>query len=302
MKIMSLLSGIIITLVITHAAYGESLNLRDPIGVFSIDESGCWISNAKYRERCSQGAAIYVGDIIDSSRPIESLKINWAFEKRTTLIRLSNPRKYRVDFGKSKEENALTFLVSELYSWLKKIESGTTTPVYSRGDFVVRRLQPGANITVVLGQRITFEWCGTSGKVFKIKDGIGKTIYEQEVNGKTKLAFSPEDAGMSYPGTYSWEIIGIDIIQHNVMNVLSPDMTKEVTTNLKSIDQKDIAPQAVILQKAMYLQLITDMHPGEINLDWLSYQLLKEHIDELVSYDRYLLEFLIQKTKLTSCN
>ena len=73
---------------------------------------------------------------------------------------------------------------------------------------------------------------------------------------------------------YSWSVDDdLNIFQ---FTVLDEQTEKEIIANLAEIDAKNFTVDERALQKARYLQLLSDNYPDEFDLYWLSAQLLSE--------------------------
>ena len=60
------------------------------------------------------------------------------------------------------------------------------------------------------------------------------------------------------------------------VRLLGKEMIQQVTADLKEIEGEESGEAEKTIRKSTYLQFMSDSYPKEIDLYWLSYQLLSE--------------------------
>jgi len=134
---------------------------------------------------------------------------------------------------------------------------------------------PGENATVITGQRIIFS-NPYNGKTIVFKEFRGKEIFRKNIGAKD-VSLTPDDIGMESSKIYTWEIVDkSEVLYRSKIKLLSKKDEDLVKKDLKKIDDEKISADEKKVKKAAYMQLMSDLYPREINLFWLSYQLIKD--------------------------
>ncbi len=134
---------------------------------------------------------------------------------------------------------------------------------------------PGENATVMTGQRIIFS-NPYNGKTIVFKELRGKEIFRKNIGAK-EVSLTPGDIGMEPSKIYTWEIGDkAEVLHRSKIKLLSEKDEDLVKKDLKKIDAEKISADEKKVKKAAYLQLMSYLYPREINLFWLSYQLIKD--------------------------
>jgi len=162
-------------------------------------------------------------------------------------------------------------------------------------------LQPGIETTVIPGLPVKFTWCNDKGSTFTLKDSKSQKIFEKDVTRRLELFVTPEELGLKYPENYTWEITGIEKIKGNVIKILSPDQAAIIKKGLNKIEAEKLATGEKTLKKAAYLQFVSDIFPDDMNLDWLSYQLLTDDAEKQDTLDQQAVELLKSNIQYTTC-
>jgi hypothetical protein len=154
--------------------------------------------------------------------------------------------------------------------------------------------QPGDNATLISGQNVTFAWESDGGKYIVFKDNKGAEIFRKDLKGQSSIQLYPEEMGMKTSEVYTWTISGSRSNKQFKVRLLSSEVARQVTADLKEIEKEAISDTKKMIRKAAYLQFMSDSYPQDIDLYWLSYSVLENITDEcgLKEDDKVLLEEL----------
>jgi len=132
---------------------------------------------------------------------------------------------------------------------------------------------PLENATLLSGCKITFDdYYKRKTLVFKELDG--KEVFSKTFAGND-LELVPGKIGLQQEKMYIREIkIGATIDFRSTIRVLGKEDEAIVNNALTKIDAKKITTEEKILEKAAYLQFISDCYPDQVDLYWFSFQLL----------------------------
>lgn len=219
--------------------------------------------NAKYE------MPLYHGDIIRKPGGIDSVQIEFRpyaqkerRDKNSLLIVSKTPEKKEGLFTTFKK---MFGLMEVGFYEVSGASRGLTDDV----------CLPGENATVFPGQRISFQNC-RYGETIIFKDLMGKEIFRKTM-GEKDVLLTPREIGMVPTSTCTWEIVdGKQVRYRSIIKQLSKEDGDLVKIDLKKIDHEKIDTNHRRVKKAAYLQFISDLYPGSVNLYWLSYRLLKE--------------------------
>ncbi len=153
---------------------------------------------------------------------------------------------------------------------------------------------PGEGSAILAGEKVIFCWstlvCVEDAKIM-ITDGTGAVIY----SGPFKLGkMNRIDANLRPGESYTWYVAVGEKEKSNeyVFRVLPEDTTKKVQTELKEIENKCVGIQNCTLQKALYLQMLSDAET-DVDLYSASLTLLVDNnqfVGDDAKYKQYLLE------------
>ena len=131
-------------------------------------------------------------------------------------------------------------------------------------------------------------------KFIVFKDSSGKEVYKQDLKGSSLIQLTPEEIGIKPLEVYTWSLSGAKRGKPFTLRLLSDNIFQQITVDLKEIDEEKLSEVEKAIQKATYLQFMSDSYPKEIDLYWLSYQLLEESKDKgpLKDEDKILVQEL----------
>ena len=134
--------------------------------------------------------------------------------------------------------------------------------------------QPGFDVTLLMNQTVHFAWSDSNAKKnFVIKDSKGKKVFETGISGKNSIDILPSEIkGLKAGKKYSWSVDGgLNVFE---FTILDEKTEKQLRDNLAEIDAENLSPDECIVEKAVYLQMLSDKYPDSFDLYWLIAQQL----------------------------
>jgi hypothetical protein len=246
-------------------------------------QNDCIVHSRGEDYNCTENRQLYAGDKI-VKKNIKALKIKWA---PYAIGRELDEKSLLVIFEPPKDKKDIVQGIREFLGLVKtghSISMGAT-----RGDIDEVVLQPGNNATMISGRESIFAWDSEGGKYIIFKDSFGKEIFRKNLEGRSCLQLSPEEIGLKTGEIYVWNVSGTRNSKQYKIKLLSQEIAQQVNADLRKIEKEtpDIVNKTI--QKAGYLQFISDAYPQDIDLYWLSYLILNASRDEKISNDENVL-------------
>jgi len=267
MKYLSMIFIIGLTVMAATSAHAG----REVVGIFLKFEDNCKVIHEKQKIPCEEGISLRPGDAIVTSRPLDSLKVQWIQTHPPT--KKEGHHYYKV-VSEVREESDLISLIPDILNFSKKA-SHVHTHIGTQGDDKMMQ-SPGDNATLLPGMPITFSWDGRTARKLVIKDSSGKVVFEQPQKGVSSLALIPEQMGLKIRERYKWEVEGTNSHGENLRLLddknagIVKDAIKEIEANnkLKTSDK--------VIAIASFVLFMSESYPEEVSLNWLSYQLIDQ--------------------------
>jgi hypothetical protein len=221
---------------------------------------------------CEERRQLYRGDKVKKLPNLQPLKIKWAPYAGgkeldgTTLL---------VTFEVPEDKKGILQNVKEMVGFVKTKHSVVVGATRGSGG-EPRVLQPGHHATLLPGQKVIFALESGPGKYILFRDSLGKEVFKRDLRGNSWVPLTPEEIGMKPSEVYSWGTSGPKSSQPLTVRLLGNEMTQQVTADLKEIEGEKSGEAEKKIKKATYLQFMSDSYPKDIDLYWLSYQLLSE--------------------------
>lgn len=287
--------GIFTALVVLAAIHCEAM-AQNSIGVIIGGyEKDCAVKRKDGPDiKCRYGTELFEGDLLKSA-DIKEVKIQWLSPQDTAIDDTG-----RVVFKPSRDKKGILGKIAGMISFLRKTphhKSGLVTRGEQEGPVKAKQIpivpQPGYVATLISGIVVNFNWDEEGGKAIVFRDVKGKIVFRKALDGKSFVALTPEEIGMKPGEVYTWDIEGLNLDEKYTVRLLSEDLTKQVTEDLKRIDEdRTIAAEEKGIQKAAYLQLMSDTYPSAIALYWLGDNFLTGEDDTTIElktrYKRHL--------------
>lgn len=132
---------------------------------------------------------------------------------------------------------------------------------------------PGKYAAVIPGESIPFAWESGGAKFLVIKDHKGKELYRKNIKSKRAIELNIDEIKMEPYCKYYWgvEIEGIEGIHTDCeLEVLDDKLIQIVKDGFEEIADKKLDSLEEQLQKAAYIQYISNKYKGNIDLYWMS--------------------------------
>lgn len=268
---------IILVTVVFHTCLIGAAVAAIPVGIIlggSYD--GCIIKQKinDAKVPCKYGSLLYPGDQI-AARNVKDLKIQWLAAPYTKFEPVGSET-VKVVYEPPPDKKSIIETIPGADSVLKKARY-VYRKAWSRPLSPVAIPQPGYRATLIPDLPVTFTWRGTGGRTIVFKDSKGLIVFTQPVSRDTdSIILTSSQIGMTVSETYFWEVEGAPSGEKYRVRLLSEDLVRLIKADLSAIDKTpDLNPDDKIIRKSIYLQLMSEGYPGEINLYWWSYSLLK---------------------------
>lgn len=137
---------------------------------------------------------------------------------------------------------------------------------------------PCRDSTLLMNEKIYFV-SSLDGEKIVLKNAKGKVIFEQAVIkdkklGIVKFALKPSDLKLKTKQQYSWGTN--ECPDRYTFTILDNKTEKEILAKLAELETENISPEQIAVNKAKYLQDFSDNNSKDIDLYWLSAQLMFE--------------------------
>lgn len=240
-------------------------------------QNNCIVQSRGEDYDCTEYRQLYAGDKIIKKQDLKELKIKWApytsgkeLDKKTIMVVFEPP--------KDKKE-----IVQSVKRILGFIKTGHVVSIgATRGVDHMMAPQPGNNATMIPGQKSNFICNSGGGKYIIFKNNKEIEMFKKDLKGENSVQISPDEIGMKSGELYSWYITETRTNKQFNIRVLSQDLTEQVTNDLMEIEKQQISTFEKMIQKAVYLQFMSDAYPQDIDMYWLSYILLQEIKDKSI--------------------
>jgi hypothetical protein len=137
--------------------------------------------------------------------------------------------------------------------------------------------------------RITFTSdAGTDGHII-FSDIRSKEVFRMALQGSMKVHLTPEQIGLLPAHDYSWTVQGRRKGKTYAIRLMDAEASRWVAADLKTIEMRNSSDIDKAIEKVAYLQLISDTYPKEIDLYWLSYEMLQSLSESSMKAEEKLL-------------
>ncbi|MBF0565647.1 MAG: hypothetical protein HQK89_10425 [Nitrospirae bacterium] len=257
--------------------------------------------------KCGWMMDLYEGDIVTKTPNVNKLTIKWKLPPYTNGVPDKNMTTMRVVFNKPEKGSILPKIadIKKYFGLLEPVH--IRIPGGARGGDSNEEPEkifiptPGCNITVLGNYPITFT-CEKVSKTLVITDDGGVKILQKNIAGKSTISIKPGDMRLKPGKTTTWKIEDKTGKSFKTCKIrqLNENIANQVTNDLKEIDKKNLSESETKTQKAMYLQTFSDIFGDEVDLYWLSYELVKNlNVNKnniaLIIQDRYLDHIINEK-------
>ena len=116
------------------------------------------------------------------------------------------------------------------------------------------------------------------GQSFSIFDNNNKEIFTNNLNGKNYIEVIPKEIKLKTDCVYSWKIMNDKEGREGKIRILNKNYQTAIHSALAVVDKLTKEPTERIIKKASYMQMISDIYENDLDLYWLSFQMI-ENID-----------------------
>lgn len=303
-----------IVLIIGAASQSEADSI--PLGIFVTNEKDCALVHKDgLTDTCVESAWIYDGDKIRSrKKQLAELETNIEWKDRSALVVTPETSTIKnIKYSEFSLSSKFPSTKDNLFQKLGKITGfsksvGKRVAIASihatkgKEETVQKNQLPGNFATLLPKTAITFSWCDTpanGNSKLVITNSANKKVFDADVSGETSYSSFPEALSLEADQLYDWKVEGAEFAEGKI-KLLSGKRATEIKEILAEIGKIDVSTQDKQFGKAIYLQLISDKEPEEVNLNWLSYQLLSESGANQVE-DAKTADFLKSTSGIRAC-
>ena len=238
-------------------------------------QNDCTVQSRGEEYECKENRQLFAGDKIVKKPDIKGLKIKWApYSQGKQLDKMS----LIVVFDPPQNKKGVVKGVKEILGLVKTGHGMSVAATRSAS-----LLQPGDGATLLSGNKSTFAWKSDGGKQIIFKNSKGIEIFKKELRGEPSIELSPDEIGMKLGEVYTWHISGTRYYRQSKIRLLAQDIAQQVTADLGLIEKETTEDVERTINKAAYLQFMSDAYPQDIDLYWLSYLYLQEISNEKVA-------------------
>jgi len=264
--------------------YPQAIDAQDYLTVGKIicknAKVKCKITRDDARLNCCTTGYLCNGDIIESTASEENIKIHL---EPYAEMKSVGEHKVQVVYRPPTLNRGLADIVAGYFGkYFLQISKAPKrdTPVYSSflGDeFNVPR--PSTLLSTYPVEFFFFSENDASNikHLITLKDSGGHILFSQEVTQADIPKLIPADIGMRRNEKYSLYIAD----KKYPLLLRDEEMEKIITNDLEALSNLDKNSIEKALDKAAYLQIVSDMHPERVALYWLSYQMLPKNITSM---------------------
>jgi hypothetical protein len=220
--------------------------------------------------KCRAGMHLHIGDEITKTQDVKKIQILWLTSSLVKAVETSKTS-VRITMVPPSDKTLIAEYARETIPFLQKLPLVRQLDG-SCGQSLIPR--PGYSVTLLPEENTIFSWLG-NGNTFIITDRTKYQVVRIPLSNETSLMFTPERIGMQPGQKYSWYVEGIETDEFYDIRLLSTEYTTLVRKGFAAIENsiQDTEKQAVV--KAAYVQLLSDLYPKDVDLYWLSAQLIQ---------------------------
>jgi hypothetical protein len=213
---------------------------------------------------------LFQKDLIVSDK-LDKLKFNWApyangtIKNDSTLeVTLVSPNIMKGRLSRIIEtiSNYMGFIKEDFFS----------KAVAQRGNDLVD--SPDSSITAVDFLPIKFTCPGSQS--FSVYDINNKQVFLKNTKGILSFEIIPKELNIKLDELYCWKIVGGNNGREGKFRLLNNDFSSTINSSLSAIDKSTKDKSQRILKKASYLQMLSDIYKSDLDLYWLSNQMLDD--------------------------
>lgn len=243
-------------------------------------EKDCEVAHEGKTFPCGARKHLCLGDIVTKKPSVTLLNIKWVpyvkgmVRTETSLeAAASKPEKLA---GRTYAEAAKGYVAD----FLKPTEHATVA-------LVTRGAKPAAlwPVHATLMQDFSIQVAGAGEGVTSVTvvDAKGQKVYERQVSSAGAVSLAPAEMGIRPLEAYTVYVNKDHLKRKLDVALMDAATTEEVLGGLADIDAKKLSAPDGAIEKAAYLQLISDAFPDKVDLYWLAGQMLEQDREQMTS-------------------
>jgi hypothetical protein len=252
-------------LIIPNYLYSQNpigvLDNKDKLNVKIIRNNSEFITNAR-------SVKLFRDDYI-VCKDFKNIKFNWAPYTGGTL---TNDSTMQVIFSPPEKIKGFFEKISETFvDYFGLVREG-----FHSSNTVVRDFDkietPDSTITALTFFPVKFT--GSNGSDFSVYDSSGQKVCNMKLGAVDFFLLNPAEYKFNNGESYTWEIKNTNFSRKGIIKFLDENRCKIIKGNFDIIDKKIKNKKDRIIKKASYLQVISDIYFNDVDLYWLSYQMI----------------------------
>ena len=241
--------------------------------ILSGYEENCEVTHKGKVYDCDERRELFLGDVVKKKPSVKALKIKWApyvkGEARGQVFLEVVP-------------NTADKLKGDTYAGMAKqyVKDFVKPAGYSMTAAVSRDPASGSlfpvRASLIKGMVMKVPGLEGAARSVIITDPAGRVVYQKQFDAAGDILFNPEEMGIKQGESYSARFTAGAATRECTIFLLDDGLRAEVLKGLEHIDRERLSKVDKALRKAVYLQLITDAYSENMDLYWLSDQVLRE--------------------------
>ncbi len=137
----------------------------------------------------------------------------------------------------------------------------------------------------------------SNGKTFTVYDFDHRELFTEELKGENSFEFIPQKIDLKSDSIYYWRIMDNFDGREGEIKIIDNKFQKKIRSAFSAIDKlaKNLSERNI--KKALYLQIISEIYYNDLDLYWLSYQIIQNINLSKYPDAKYVLTRYIQHVK-----
>jgi hypothetical protein len=241
--------------------------------ILSGHEENCEVTHKGKVYDCDERRELFLGDVVKKKPSVKALKIKWAPYVKGEA---------RGQVFLEVVSNAADKLKGDTYAGMAKqyVKDFVKPADYSMTAAVSRDPRVGSlfptRASLIKGTVMKVPGLEGAARSVTITDPAGRVVYQKQSGGTGDTLLNPDEMGVKPGESYTARFAGGPATRECTIFLLDDGLRAEVLKGLEHIDRERLSKVEKALRKAVYLQLITDAYSENMDLYWLSDQVLRE--------------------------
>jgi len=212
---------------------------------------------------------LFPNDII-YCRDAKKIIINWAPYAHSKF--LNDSEIVAAVVSRTDSRNMLSKIGNAITSYLGFIkEDFYSTSAAQRSIYLTKFSD--SSLTVVDFLPVIFT-CSTC-KTFTVYDYDHKELFTEELKGENSFEFIPQKRNLKFDSIYYWKIMDNYDGREGEIKLIDNKFQKRIRSDFSAIDKLTTNLSERNIKKALYLQMLSEIFYNDLDLYWLSYQMIQ---------------------------